>query len=106
MRNVARTDPDRASRAFREQMTLRREMLHTAGIDSRTARHSREVQALLLRGIIACRTCHNAGLCANWLSMTQSPATPPDFCPMRDIVLELQQLLSAAAAGSRHATQG
>jgi hypothetical protein len=106
MRNVTRTDPDRASRAFREQMTLRREMLDIAGIGSRTARHSRDAQALLLRGIIACRACQNSGLCANWLSITQSPATPPDFCPMRDIVLELRQLLSAAAVGSRQATDG
>jgi hypothetical protein len=94
MLHFADADPSLASRAFRDQMTLRRGMLDVSSISQRATRHSHEAQALLLRGIIACRSCSNTSLCAKWLSIARKPASPPDFCPMRDAVLELRQVLA------------
>jgi hypothetical protein len=97
MQYLNQADGALTSRAFQDQMTLRRGMLDVATVSLRATRQAPRAQALLLEGIIACRGCRQAGPCADWLSSARKPASPPDFCPMRGTVLKLRDLLATAS---------
>jgi Family of unknown function (DUF6455) len=49
-----------------------------------------------------CRSCDAVSACAAWLDSATSTNVAPDFCPSRDIFLELAYAQSARRSTAKH----
>jgi hypothetical protein len=49
-----------------------------------------------------CRSCDAVPACAAWLGVAASTSVAPDFCPSRDIFLELAYAQSARRSTAKH----
>ncbi len=49
-----------------------------------------------------CRNCSAVPACAAWLGAASPTSVAPDFCPSRDIVLELAYAQSARRSTAKH----
>lgn len=75
--------------AFEQRMEKRRRMFKALGADPSAATKIKEMQDAFPQSVINCYSCKNEDVCLTWLDSNETAKSPPEFCPNRDLILEL-----------------
>lgn len=88
----------KANNPLAKRMSLRKEMLDTAGVDLPRRRQKEDVEALIRDTFLECVACEQGGLCRAWLNGSVRETDPPDFCANKERFVALRERLRRTRA--------
>jgi len=83
---------DKVPGVFEQRMEKRRRMFKATGVNLSGDSNFKDLQDAFPQSVINYYSCENDDVCLAWLDTNEAAKKPPDFCPNRDLIMELLKL--------------